>query len=439
MGFINDYLYYGSGDECPQEFQLWSALSLLSSVLGRKVWCMHGDYFQILPNIYVCLVGEAGSGKSTARGRVKKIVARCFPWMSTSSSFQSFQDIVDLMANAPTVDWKDEKGEYLDKIQGKIYDYRPFYIIANELASLLSTDKQNMVTFLTDIYDENEFSTGYKNQRRDNPERKQRFENPYVSLLSCAVPKWFMGNLKLDLFDGGLGRRLIIVVGGKTKLVDDPVHPPGAQDALERAVAHLKLCENVYGEVRRSSDAMKWWKEWYHDKTWRNRDDPILMQFDETMPVQVLKVAMLLCMSEHPFTMTIERVHLIAARDMLFALRPSIQKLTSGLGRNEIAGIGAQLIEHLDRVCQGAASEVQIRKFFHKALQTREFQDEINHRISVGELYLVPMEHPVHHTMVNFYMLPGYYHGGNPTGRKYCGGQEAGCLKCKNNGAPDNH
>lgn len=434
MGFLNDWIFYGSGDECPQEFQLWSGLSLLSSVLGRKVWTMHGDYFQILPNIYVCLVGEAGSGKSTARGRVKKVINHCFPWMSTSASFQSFQDILDIMANSSTVDWKDEKGDLMDKIPGKIYDYRPFYIIANELASLLATDKQNTVTFLTDIYDENEFSTGYKNARKDNPERKQRFDNPYVSLLSCAVPKWFMGNLKLDLFDGGLGRRLIIVVGGKSKLVDNPTHPPGAQEALERAIEHLKKAALTYGIVSRTPEAMVWWKTWYHDKTWRNRDDPILMQFDETMPVQLLKVAMLLSMSEYPFTMLIDTPHLIAARDMLFGLRPSIQKLTSGIGRNEIAGIGTQLLDYLERVCNGCASEVQIRKFFHKFLQTREFQDEIQHRISVQDLHICPMEHPQHPgTLVSFYMLPEYFHGKNPVGRKWCGGAEV-CSKCKQNG-----
>src|SRR4051812_47319024 len=105
MGYLKDYLYYSSGDECPEPYKIWSALSLFGAVLGRKVWNMHGDYFQILPNLYVCLVGDAGSGKSTAKNVSKKIFTREFPQYLTSSSFQSFQDIADQMCNGTPVTW----------------------------------------------------------------------------------------------------------------------------------------------------------------------------------------------------------------------------------------------------------------------------------------------------------------------------------------------
>jgi len=403
MGFLNDLLFYGSGDECPEVFQLWSGLSLLSSVLGRKVWMFHGkEYFQVLPNLYVVLVGDAGSGKSTAKGRTKKIFTSQFPEYQTSASFQSHQDIIDLMCNMPDKTWKDEKGEYNDKIAGQLYGYKPFYIISNELASLLSTDKKGMVEFLVDIYDENEFSTGYKGQRRDTPERKQQFANPYVSVLCCAVPKWFMGNLKLDLFDGGLGRRLVIVYSDRTKLVPDPEPPPGGVEALLRAVDHLREAEKLYGEIKRTPAGATWWKEWYMTRK-KEKDDPILMQFDETLPIQVLKVALLLSLCERPFKMELTDEHLITGERMLRDLRPGIKKLTSGIGRNELAGVGSQLLDYLSRM-GGAAGEIMVRKFFRRYLNNREFLDVVNSYISSQELYVASL--PVNGITRQVWMLP---------------------------------
>lgn len=390
MGYLNDYVFYSSGNECPESFQIWSGLSLLGAVLGRKIWTMHGDYFKIYPQVYVCLVGDAGSGKSTAKGVAKSIFVKSFPDLKFSASIQSREDIIDIMASDECIQtWKDATGNYGDK--DKIYEYRPYYIIANELASFLSVDKIKMVEFLVDVYDENFFSTGFKGQRLANPDRKQMFENPCVSMLACAVPKWFMGNLKLDLFEGGLGRRLIIVYDEKGKLVDHPTTPEGGNAALLRAIEHLTEASRVYGRLDRTTEAMSFWKSWYHNPRRRNREDPILMQFHETKPIQVLKVATLLAMSERPFTMRIEAVHLEAAVSMLDTLEPRIVQLTSGIGRNELAGVGAQLIDYLDRM-GGAVSLVQVKKFFNRYMNNPEFREVIQHHVDVGDLALMNCE-----------------------------------------------
>lgn len=388
MGFMQDYLWYASGDECPTPYKIWSGYSLLGAVLGRKVWTFHGDYFMVLPNLYVCLVGDAGSGKSTAKNVAKKIITKAFPNYPTSASFQSHQDIIDQMCNAEPHLWKDEAGIYFDKVPQKLYDYRPFYLISNELASLLSTDKKGMVEFLVDIYDENEFSTGFKTQRNATPDRKQKLENPYVSLLCCAVPKWFMGNLKLDLFDGGLGRRLIIVSANKEKLVDDPRMPEGAKEAFNRAVEHLREAEALVGPLKRTPAAMSWWKQWYHDPKRKSKDDPILMQFDETKPIQALKIAMLTSLCERPFKMVITDEHLQIAVAMLDSLVPNILRLTSGIGRNELAGVGTQLLDFLERTTPGYATEMHVKKFFVRYARTGELQEILNHFVTTAELVM---------------------------------------------------
>jgi hypothetical protein len=381
MKYLKDYLHFTSGTECPEPYRVWAGLSLLAAVLGRKVWTYHGR-FEILPSLYVILVGDAGSGKSTAKNDAKKIFTSEFPQYMSSASFQSHQDIIDLMCNAQPRVWEERNG---DDVILAIHGYTPFYIVCNEFSSLLSTDKKGMVEFLVDIYDENEFSTGFKTQRAANPEKKQKLDNPYVNVLACAVPKWFMGNLKMDLFDGGLGRRLIIVYSERTGIVDNPIMVPGGAEARTEVLNHLKLCEEFKGQLKRTPDSMLWWKEWYHKTKSTRIDDPILMQFYQTKPVQVLKVAMLLTMCEAPLQHEIEPHHLQNAVTLIDELEPNVVRLTSGIGRNELAGVGVQLLDFLARM-GGAASEMQVKKYFRRYMDTKEFIEVLQSFIDTKEL-----------------------------------------------------
>lgn len=404
MGYLNDFVYYGSGTECPEIYLQWSGLSLLGAVLGRKIWTQHGGYFRIHPKLYVCLVGDAGSGKSTAKNQAKSFLKAIDPNYLISSSFQSHQDIIDKMASDPMSQktWK-------HKTTGTINEYRVFYGICNELASLLSTDKKGMVEFLVDVFDdEDEFTTGYKGQRLLQPERKQVVPFPYVSILACAVPKWFMGNLKLDLFDGGLGRRLIVCYSNKTRLNEDPHTPEGGEQARQRALSHLAMCmnENVQGELHKTSAAIKWWKEWYHDPKRFDLTDPILGQFHQTKHIQALKVASLLSMCETPFSYKIEDFHLQVAVAMLDALEPSVLRLTSGIGRNELAGVGSQIIEFLERT-GGMQTEVNVKKYFHRYLKMPEFQELENHYIATQQIVVTVVE--AQGIMRKFYFTPDGY------------------------------
>jgi hypothetical protein len=381
MSYLSDYVFYSSGNETPEEYLWWGGLSLLGHILNKKVWVKHGGYFRFYPNLYVCLVGDAGSGKNTALSVNMNIMIKHFPTLLLSSSIQSREDIALQMSddNLCLQTYQDETNH--------IIGYRPFYILNNELASFLSVDKIRMVEFLTEVYDGERFSTGFKKDRVENPTKKQWFDNPHVSLLAGAVPSWFMGSLKLDLFAGGLGRRMIIVNAQRTKIVADPQKPEGADAALIRVIEHLKLAHKFQGELLRTPDAMKWWLEWYEKHKRQDPIDPILNQFHQTKPMQVLKIAMLLRCTELPLGYDIESHHLAAAVELLTKLEPSILRLTSGIGRNELAGVGAEIIDFIIRM-GGMVSEVNLRKHFSRYLRMPEFQEIENHYMMTQELMI---------------------------------------------------
>lgn len=342
MSYLSDFVFYASGTEAPETYLWWAGLSLLGHILGRKVWVRHGDYFDIPLNVYAVLVGTAGTGKNTGMSVNIRIMNKYFPEMLMSASVQSREDVSYLMASElGVVCWKDEVGYYGKA--GDILDYRPFYILNDELLNFLSVDKAKMTGFLVEVFDGQKFATGFKGDRKENPKAPQWFRFPHVSLLAGAVPDWFMSTLKIDLFSGGLGRRLFIVSDKRTKVIPIPVKPVGADAALERAVEFLQKARWAHGVMTLDDRAVKWWIEWYTRKRNKPPEDIILAQFHETRHIQTLKLAGLLTKSENLDAKTISPEALEGADILIENLQEPITKLTSGVGRNELAGVGAEI------------------------------------------------------------------------------------------------
>ncbi len=66
--FLTSYLDYARDGYCPDDFHLWTGLSLLAGALERKAWT-NQSLVRHFPNIYVLLVSHPGVGKSTALER----------------------------------------------------------------------------------------------------------------------------------------------------------------------------------------------------------------------------------------------------------------------------------------------------------------------------------------------------------------------------------
>lgn len=367
MSYLKDYLFFNSGNECPKPFHQWAALSLLAAVLNRGVGLQRGGQFFVRPNIYVALVGTAGSGKSTAKDVAKAIFMTHFSGRMISASIQSREDILNKMGSNECIH------AWTNPLTGKTEEFRPFYLMINELANFLSVDARKMIDTLVDIFDTDHITTGFKNAASST------IENPLVNMLACVQPEWFMSNLKHDLFSGGLGRRLIIVYEDKEIYIPNPFVPEGGKEAMERVIAHLKNVSKIVGTFKMTAEAEAWWNRWYLDITKRiNKEDPILKQFHETKHIILLKVAQLLALTDYDLKFILELDHLMGAEKMLSNLEPRILRLTSGIGRNVLAGIAVQMGETLLQM-GGLMTEKQMYSAFYRQADTEELKKMIEH------------------------------------------------------------
>jgi hypothetical protein len=406
MSFLEDFRHRLSGYEVPDKFLDWSALTLLSAVAGRKIWTMHGDIL-IDPRLMTCMVGTPGSGKSTAMGQAEALFLRCFPNHFVSESVQSREDLLNKMSKEDciqTCDLVDESRGWPVPIEepiNRIFAWRPFFCLVDEMENFVSVDAKNMVATLVGLYGRDSFGTGFKN----DPNKNQRISFPYLTLLGCTIPEWMMSSLRESLFIGGLGRRLNIVHDRKTKEIENPMLPPDHKECWERMCAHLQILEKHYGCLRRTPEAEEYWSHWFRDPKRKNKTDPILMQFHETSHIQCLKIAIGCALSESPITLTLEARHIEKAAVYLRGLDEDVIRLTSGIGRNELAGVGARVLEFIDE--QGGSVPRQIIvKTFTRYFQLREFNEQMDMFMQAGELFSVIGPRSGKQMM----MRPAFYH-----------------------------
>lgn len=379
--FLSDYCYRFSEDECHPDFHFWSGMTLIGAMLGQRVWVNHGR-FRAIPVLYTVLCGEAGSGKNSAMDVILEIMIKMFPYYLISDTIQSREDIIAQMASpSGAIQWK-------DKQDGSIKEYRAFFCLVDELSAFLSVDHKKMVSFLIAAYEAKRVSAGFKKDRSTNG--SNQVDNPHLPIIACVQPDWFMTDMKIDLFKTGLGRRMCIVYRDKAKLNHNPQVPPDSVEGWKRVIAHLKKVEHqdVQGAVPLEKDAAKWFEEYYYDEERRKKsDDPLLVQFEKTEHMVLLRVALILSFCEYSFNHKITLGQLLVAHALLDGLKPDIIRLTGGIGNNPMAGVMQQMLMYLQVNNGMARQKVLLKRFikdcprgqmdFDQALITMQKTDQI--------------------------------------------------------------
>jgi len=76
--FLDKYMDITTRDDVPEEYHFWNGLLAVSMAVGRDVTLYDG--IPVLANLFVCIIGRTGSGKSRATSHVRKLVKEALPW-----------------------------------------------------------------------------------------------------------------------------------------------------------------------------------------------------------------------------------------------------------------------------------------------------------------------------------------------------------------------
>lgn len=365
--FLDNYLLYCSGNESPEIYHKWAGLSVLSAVIGRRVWIDQGIYVAF-PNLYVILVGEPGNGKSVAMSIGRKMV-RSFDHVVVAPSSITREKITQLMGHETSACRK------LWKNDNKIEIYTQLSFFANELVTLLGAAPIPMIQFFTDIYDEERFEVATKGAGCDN------IEAPYITLLGCMTPEITSSLLKQNIISGGFNRRCVFI----NAIRRGKPHPrPFISDAQRTAWTNCQTwCHSIKdlsGKFTWGVGATDWFDTWYNGDYYSALDKHhnfATKGYYRTKSVMLLKVAMLVSLSERR-DLVLDVTHLQRGLEWLEETEHLLPRVFDGTGRNELADLSSKLLSMLENSTTPLDEKI-IKSTLHSYGTDGEISDVIQH------------------------------------------------------------
>ncbi len=320
--WIYEYLRYTAGQESPEPFHIWTALTVLSTVLDRHVWIKRG-YYTLYPNLYVILVaGSALCRKSTAVKIGRKILDAMNTPPPVFSDKLTPEALIRALANEVCLE------------EGFLQVNSSSLVFAPELSVFFTSGARDngLLTLLTDFYDSpDDWAYVTKGQGKDT------LKNVCINILGASTPKWLRSSIPDDAIGGGFISRTVLVYQERPKLLepfpDEQLEREGfsAEASRKKLIADLNQISTLAGEIEIPKPSRDWYKDWYP------KDMQMIVEHPNSdylvrRPDTIFKVAMILSAAEND-DLVILPEHLEKARmlldDILAQMNPAVEQLST--------------------------------------------------------------------------------------------------------------
>jgi len=273
--WMDAYLHYTNRAESADIYKYWVGLGTIAGAAQRKIF-METEYFFVHTNMYVVLVGPAGSKKSTAI-RIGKRLLKGVPGIEFTTSAASVSALIKLFTSIP----------------GKDHQSLTGYI--SELASILSISKEEMLDFLVDIYD-GEPDWDKQTIAHD----KEKIPFPWLNLMCGTTPAWLGQNFPKAAIEGGFVARTMFVYDDKLVLKSPFPKKLDEYKKLQRELVHdLAHISSLRFEFHFTPESQAWYEKWYLDVArFPSQPDSRTATYYIRKPYHLLKVAMALSLAE---------------------------------------------------------------------------------------------------------------------------------------------
>jgi hypothetical protein len=335
--WVNAYMEYTKESESPDAYHIWTALSSLASVVRRNVWLDQGIYL-LFPNLYLALVGPpARTAKSTAIRMGRRLVTQV-PGVVMGPDSCSREQLIKAMASS------------------KMNNVCAMTVHSTELSSILDLSGIQMIQFLTDIYD-----CDYHNPRGWRYETKtagkDEILNPFLNMLVGTTPSYIADAMPDNVIGHGFTSRTIFIYADKERFENSRPNEPEPK-LMAAMIRDLQRISGVHGEFKWDCACMKEctcstetgkkvYDRFYHKLYQEAPDDHRMEGYHWRKKIHVLKVAMLLSLSEED-TLTLNGKVITAAVQFLDLIEGPMSRTFSAVGKYDRASdmerIGSQVI-----------------------------------------------------------------------------------------------
>lgn len=307
-GFLPEYLNYTKHSESPEDFHFWMGISLIASVLGRRVWKDHG-YQKIYPNLYIVLVaGSAMLRKSTAiriaggllRESLKEELNFFSQKITTEALIQKLAELNTKIKRSEAVIESDEFATFLGK----------------------SHLDPSLLQILTDYYDCPDFR-----EYTTRSHGTEKMTDVCINMRAGTTPEWLHSSMPEEAVGGGFWSRIIPIhrKEGARRIAtpEDYYNDPIVAEAKKRCVNDLRRIYELTGECKWTAEGKSAFTDWYMSEDFNNplKYPGPLQGYYGRKGTTIIKLAIVLSVSRS---------------DSLYITQEDIMQAVAALGDNEV-------------------------------------------------------------------------------------------------------
>lgn len=336
--FLTQYLRYVGVTEVPTFYHRWSCISMLGAYLGRQYTFSFGD-FDLNPNMYIMLIGDPGTRKSTAVKIAKKIITSAgYDKISADkSSKEKFmldlagedtgsEDETDMLdANL----WGSSEPEEVDS---------EMYIACDEFNDFIGLGNMEFISLLGTMWD---YNGKFKNRIKTG--KSVVINNPTVSILGGNTSVSFANAFPPDTLGQGFFSRLLLIHGESTgRKITFPVRP-SIEDThgIVRQLQRIKL--EIRGTAVLTTEAKYLLDKIY--KTTPPMEDTRFVSYFNRRFTHLLKLCLIISASD--FSTTITDAHVVEANTLLTHTEHLMPKALGQFGKGKNSDITHKVIQIL--------------------------------------------------------------------------------------------
>lgn len=325
--WLETYLKYTEEQESPLAFHEWTAMTILSAALGRRVFIDRG-YYTIYPNLFTILVaGSAKCKKSTALGiGINLLKSIDKPPMIFSQKITN-EALIQALVEAREDDCS----------TGLVY--------ASELSVFMGADatKSGLIPTLTDLYD-SPSDWSYRTRGRG----VEQMKNVTIAILAGSTKEWLRSSIPIEAVGGGFTSRIIFVFQDMPKKANlFPELSEHASECKRQLVADLNAIREINGRVIMSKAARDVASEWYEQELFCARDPKVEGYFARKHDT-MFKVATILSVAERG-DLIIEADHIKRALNMMSKNEVDLGNVMSSVTAAPVGGLMERVLDIIKR------------------------------------------------------------------------------------------
>lgn len=355
------------GDTSPLIFRKWAAISTIAGALGRKAYFERGTY-RLRPNLFICLVGDSGIGKTQALslGFGKVFSYLIAPFTSDSEIQEEYKRVWSRYITPPSKPLRfineritgpqlevrmSQISEPVDMMQENSFDHveyeAPLTLITREFGVLVSRTNETLHTFLTDVWDCNptagsDLKTGGTHIVR----------GPCLNWISCAVPTEFTRNMPENAQEQGLLSRIIPVYYTGERPLQDLWYGECSKSKLDLLREDLGAIAMMRGNFDFDCiQTMEFVRADIQSDIKPIPTDPKMKEYNSRRHAHLLKIAMCVAAAKHN-ELVITKEDWLEARAYLLEAEKFMPKVLASFGVRDAGQTTDKFYNHVRDYCR---------------------------------------------------------------------------------------